>query len=234
MVTEYNELSGFLLIDKEKGYTSFDVCNKIKHRFRFKKVGHNGTLDPNATGLMLVGVNKATKLLFKLNTNIKEYLATIVFGKKSDTFDVDGDITFFNKDINISEEMIDECINVLKNKKTQIPPIYSAIKVKGQKSYELARKGISIELDPRSVEIYDINRSTKLYLDEYMFKCVEIDMTVSAGFYVRSFVRDLSELLKIPCLLKDLRRVRNGNYYLKNAKKIDEITIGDLFTIDIN
>lgn len=222
-----DEVGGFLLVDKEKGYTSFDVCNKLKHKFKFRKVGHNGTLDPNATGLMIIGVNSYTKLLFKLNYNIKEYIATILFGMESKTYDITGEVFNECKFVDVNESEIDNAINSLKNIKTQIPPMYSAIKVNGKKLYDLAREGIEIELKPREIEIYNIKRLTDIYLDNG-FKCMKITMTVSSGFYVRSFVRDLGELLKLPCLLKDLIRTKNGKFNLTDAKKIDEITINDI------
>ena len=118
---EKNEnYNGFLLINKEKGYTSFDVCNKIKHKFNFKKVGHNGTLDPNATGLMIIGINKATKYLFKINNDKKEYIATILFGISTDSEDMCGKIINITKEISINIDIIYNAINELKTKNKQL------------------------------------------------------------------------------------------------------------------
>lgn len=227
-----NNIDGFLLIDKEKGYTSFDVCNKIKKKFNFSKVGHNGTLDPNATGLMIIGINKATKYLFKLENDNKEYIATILFGMSSDTEDICGKIikTVQNIDIDISN--IDTILNKMKSQTTQIPPLYSAIKINGIRSCDLIRKkNIYSNLKPREIKIYNLERVTDIYVfNEY--KCIDIKMHVSKGFYVRSFVRDLSNILQIPCLLKDLRRIKNGDYDVNNAKKINDLDIIDIIPID--
>lgn len=227
------DISGFILIDKEKGYTSFDVCNKLKHKFKFKKVGHNGTLDPIATGLMIIGVNKATKSLFKLNNSTKEYITTIVFGKDSKTLDISGEIFNINRDIDIKVNELDDAIDILKSRDTQIPPMYSAIKINGKKLYQLARNGIEIDLKPRDVRIYDIARTTEIYEDEDGFKCVNITMNVSPGFYVRSFVRDIGQILQATCVLKDLKRTRNCDYKVEDAKKIDEVTLDDIFEINL-
>ena len=224
-------MNGFLLIDKEKGYTSFDVCNKLKHKFKLKKVGHNGTLDPNATGLMIVAVNSATKQLNNLNCVDKQYIATILFGKESNTLDSEGEILKDNKDIKITENDIDNVLNILKDQEQQIPPMFSAIKVNGKKLCDLARKNITLDLQSRSIKIFDLQRLTGIYLSEDNYKKVDILMTVSKGFYVRSFVRDMCNLLKLPGLLQDLRRTKNGDYDIKNAKKIDEINESDIFQI---
>lgn len=224
-------MDGFLLVDKEKGYTSFDVCNKLKHKFKLKKVGHNGTLDPNATGLMIVAVNSATKQLNNLNCNDKQYIATILFGKESNTLDSEGEILKDDKNIEINENDIDNVLNILKNQEQQIPPMFSAIKLHGKKLCDLARKNITLELQPRSIKIYNSQRLTDIYLSEDNYKLVDILLTVSKGFYVRSFVRDMCNILKIPGLLQDLRRTKNGDYDIKNAKKIDEINEYDIFQL---
>ena len=165
---EKNEnYNGFLLVNKEKGYTSFDVCNKIKHKFNFKKVGHNGTLDPNATGLMVIGINKATKYLFKFNNDNKEYIATILFGLSSDSEDICGKIINIKKNININTIDIDDAINKIKNQTTQIPPVYSAIKINGKRSCDLIRKkNIYTDLKPREIKIYNMKRISKIYTSE--------------------------------------------------------------------
>ena len=275
---EKNEkYNGFLLVNKEKGYTSFDVCNKIKHKFNFKKVGHNGTLDPNATGLMVIGINKATKYLFKINNDNKEYIATILFGLSSDSEDICGKIINIKKNININTIDIDDAINKIKNQTTQIPPVYSAIKINGKRSCDLIRKkNIYTDLKPREIKIYNMKRISKIYISEnnisenntsenniskiytsgnnisgnniyennisgnnisenntqQNYLCVDIKMLVSKGFYVRSFVRDLGNILNIPCLLKDLCRTKNGNYNIEESKKIDQVTISDIIDIE--
>lgn len=224
-------MDGFFLIDKEKGYTSFDVCNKLKHKFKLKKVGHNGTLDPNATGLMIVAVNSATKLLNNLNCNDKEYIATILFGKESNTLDPQGEILKDDKNITITENDIDNVLNILKDQEQQVPPMFSAIKVNGKKLCNLARKNITLDLQPRPIKIYNLKRISNIYYSSDNYPQVDILLTVSKGFYVRSFVRDMCELLKIPGLLQDLRRTKNGIYSINNAKKINDINESDIFQL---
>ena len=224
-------MDGFLLVDKEKGYTSFDVCNKLKHKFKLKKVGHNGTLDPNATGLMIVAINSATKQLNNLNCNDKEYVATILFGKESNTLDSQGEILKDDKNIKITENDIDNVLNLLKNQEQQIPPMFSAIKVNGKKLCDLARKNITLDIPPRSIKIYNLQRLTDIYYSSDNYLQVDILLTVSKGFYVRSFVRDMCNILKIPGLLQDLRRTKNGIYSIENAKKINDIDESDIFQL---
>ena len=225
-------MDGFFLIDKEKGYTSFDVCNKLKHKFKLKKVGHNGTLDPNATGLMIVAINNSTKDLSKLICNNKEYIATILFGKESNTLDSDGEIIIKTKEINFTEDDIDKILNILGDQTQQIPPMYSAIKINGKKLCNLARKNIIIDLPPRPVEVYTMKRISNIYKSEDYFFKVDILLNVSKGYYVRSFVRDMCKYLNCSGLLQDLRRTKNGIYSVDNAKKIDDISLDDIFNIE--
>ena len=141
-------MDGFLIINKNKGITSFGVCNKIKKVFNEKHVGHTGTLDPSTTGVLVVAIGKACKTLKLLEEHKKEYKTTILFGMSSDTFDMDGKILNDNKII-VDKEKVLEAIRIVSKYKEQIPPMFSAIKVNGKKMYELARKGESIELKPR-------------------------------------------------------------------------------------
>ena len=220
-------MNGFILIDKPKGITSFTVCNKIRKILNLDKTGHNGTLDPNATGLMVVACNKATKLMRLINEHDKEYIATIIFGKTSDTLDVDGNVTDgILKDFNM-EDLIDK-INILKNVEEQIPPMTSAIKINGKKLYEYQKKGIEIELEKRKIKINDIEL---LEYNEDLHEC-KIRLNVSKGFYVRSFARDLGKLLNSDAIISDLRRTKIDNLDVKDAKSIDDLNIDDIIPID--
>ena len=156
-------MNGFLLIDKEKGYTSFDVCNKLKHKFKLKKVGHNGTLDPNATGLMIVAVNSATKQLNNLNCTDKQYIATILFGKESNTLDSEGEILKDDKNIEINENDIDNVLNILKDQEQQIPPMFSAKLVNGIRAYDLARKDKDFTLN----KVINLNNDNSVTVYSY-------------------------------------------------------------------
>ena len=223
-------MDGFFIIDKEKNYTSFDVCNKIKHKFFNSHVGHTGTLDPNATGVLVVSVGNACKTLQLLEDKTKEYLCTIEFNKSYDTIDPTGKIVeTSNKDITIDE--IREAINVLSKRESQIPPSFSALKVNGKRSYELARKGIEVKHEPRPIKIYKTEiRSELRKIDDCYY--IDIYLYVNRGFYVRSFVRDLCEMLNICGNMYDLRRLSSGIFNIDKAKKIDEISESDLISVN--
>ena len=146
-------MDGFYIINKPKGITSFGVCNEIKHITGEKHVGHTGTLDPDTTGVLVVGVGKACKLMSLLNEHDKEYETIILLGKSSDTLDISGTIIDDYK-TNISNDDIFNAVDALSKKEEQIPPMYSAIKINGKKMYELAREGKNIELKERNVKVY--------------------------------------------------------------------------------
>ncbi|MBQ9900044.1 MAG: tRNA pseudouridine(55) synthase TruB [Acholeplasmatales bacterium] len=220
-------MDGFIFVDKEKEITSFQVCNKIKWKLKLNKTGHNGTLDPNATGLMIVAVNKATKLMKYINEHNKEYVAKIKFGKTSETLDydsnvLDGKLNKFSK-----EELINS-INELKKEEYQIPPMTSAIKINGKKLYEYQREGIEIEVEKRKIKINDIEL---LDFDTINYECT-IRLNVSKGFYVRSFARDLGQMLNSDAIIKELRRTKIEQFDVSNTKKLDEIEEKDIIKIE--
>ena len=218
---------GFIFVDKEKEITSFQVCNKIKWKLKLDKTGHNGTLDPNATGMMIVATNKATKLMKYINEHNKEYVATIAFGKISDTLDFDSNVLDgkLNK-FNIEE--LKSAIASLKEERYQIPPMTSAIKINGKKLYEYQRDGIEIELEKREIKINDIEL---IEFNDDLYECI-IRLNVSKGFYVRSFARDLGKLLNSDAIIKELRRTKIEEYDVSNAKKLEDITLDDIIKIE--
>ncbi len=223
-------MNGFLIVDKPKGITSLSVCNRLKHRLGLNKAGHNGTLDPDATGVLVVACDKATKLVRLINEHDKEYIATIVFGYDSDTWDMDGNITRDIKmDVNI--EAIKEKMAILKERSTQIPPMTSAIKVDGKKLYEYQRKGIEIERKPRPIKIYESEIASKLRYNNGHYE-IDIRLFVSKGFYVRSYAHDLGELLGGVAILSALRRTRAGEYKVAMAKPMDDIVESDIIPIE--
>lgn len=223
-------MDGFFLVDKPKGMTSFTVVQKIKKQFQLKKCGHSGTLDPNTTGLLIVACNQATKLLKFIQAEDKVYLATICFGFSSNTLDIDGRIT---QDIamKFTEEALEQALETLKNKKTQIPPLVSAIKVKGKKLYEYERKQIEVELESRPVEIFEICKLSQL---RWVNQHLEVDLRIhcSKGFYVRSFARDLGEALGGCAILKELRRIKSGTYCVEEATLLQELRKENLQSIE--
>lgn len=222
-------MDGFLLIDKPKGITSQTVCNIIKKKLNINKCGHNGTLDPNTTGIMLIAINKATKCLKLLNEHDKEYIATIIFGLDSDTLDMDTD-NIVSYPMDVKKEDIIKALDKLKLEETQIPPLTSSIKIDGMKLYEYQRKNIDIEVKPRNVKLYDYEILSDLR-DFNGHKEIDIKVSVSKGYYVRALARDLGILLNGKAILHELRRTKIGEYDIRNTKKLDDISIDDVIEI---
>ena len=213
-------MDGIILINKEKGCTSHDVVNKVKHIFS-EKVGHTGTLDPNATGLLPILVGKGTKMSQYLINHDKEYEVTLKFGIKTDTADSEGNIlTEQNVDKNIlKEEIIVNALNSFKGIQMQIPPLYSAIKVNGKKLYEYARKNLQVDVKPRKIEIYDItlnNIDEKKNIINFTVKC-------SKGTYIRSLCEDIANKLGTIGYMKDLNRTKVGIFDIKDSINLNEL-----------
>jgi tRNA pseudouridine55 synthase len=222
-------MDGLLIVDKPKGITSQSVCLKLKRILGAKKCGHNGTLDPNATGVMVVAVDSATKLLKLIHEHDKEYIATIVFGLDSNTLDMDSDIT---KDISMNPSIknIQLALEELKSRKTQIPPLTSAVKIDGMKLYEYQRKGIDVKVPSRNEELkeYEILSDLRFINNHYE---IDIKISVSKGYFVRSLARDLGVLLGGCAILKDLRRTKSGEYKIEDAIPLDNITKDNIIPI---
>ena len=209
-------MNGVLLINKEKGITSSDVVVKLKHILNTKKVGHTGTLDPLAQGLMLVTVGKATKISNLLTEKYKEYIATFELGYQTDTYDTEG------KAINKSDKLVDkdkiiEVINSYKKTYLQEVPIYSSVKVNGKKLYEYARNNIEVELPKREVEIKDIEI---LSIEENK---VVIKTFVSKGTYIRSLINDIGMSLETYATMTDLIRTKVDKYNLEDAYTLEDV-----------
>ena len=222
-------MDGFLLIDKEKNISSFKTDSIIKKLFDTKKVGHAGTLDPNATGLLILGVGKATKLMRFIENHNKEYIVEILFGQESDTYDIDGNII---EDINMdfSLDELKEKIEILKKKDTQLPPMTSAIKINGKKLLQYQREGKKVEIKERSAKIYDIEILSFKKENNHLIS--EIRLNVSKGLYIRSFVHDLGLLLNGCALARNLRRTKIGDIDISNSKKVNDINKDDLINIE--
>ena len=208
-------MDGFLIVNKPKGITSQTVCNKIKHKFNTSKVGHSGTLDPNATGVMVVAIGRATKTLKLIEADSMAYIARIRFGILTVTLDICGNVVE-KIDMKPNLDDIKKALVILKEKKEQIPPLTSAIKVNGKKLYEYQRQGIDVELKPRSVLLNDYKILSDLELVDGFYE-VSILVDVTKGYYVRSFARDLGELLGGYAILSDLNRVRSGKYNIDES-----------------
>lgn len=206
-----------LLINKPKHWTSNDVIRKFKKVTKIKKVGHSGTLDPLASGLLILGYNNGTKELNTIITNDKKYIATIHFNYKTETLDSEGIIiNYSNKKIELNS-IINSLDNFLKIDYYQEPPKYSAIKINGYKAYDLARRNISFEIPKKLVKLYDYK------IISYIDKELIIELHVSKGFYIRSFCRDLANSLDTYGNLANLIRTNIGEYQLIDAINIEEI-----------
>ena len=213
-------MDGIILINKEKGCTSHDVVNKVKHIFN-EKVGHTGTLDPNATGLLPILVGKGTKLSAYLINHDKEYEVTLKLGIKTDTADSEGKVI---NEQNVDNSMMqsEKIVKVLDSfigKQMQTPPIYSAIKINGKKLYEYARKNIEVEIEPRQIEIFSIQLD-EINEDE---KIICFTVKCSKGTYIRSLCENIAERLGTIGYMKELNRVKVGIFDIKNSIKIEEL-----------
>ena len=219
-------MDGLIIVDKEINKTSFDVVRDIRKKYNTKKVGHIGTLDPMATGVLVVLVGNATKLSDYLMEHDKEYIAKLSLGEKKDTGDSEGK-TIEEKAIpeGLDEEKIKEVLKSFLGKSKQIPPMYSAIKVNGQKLYDLARKGIEVERSKRDIEITEIEL---LNIKKEEEKITEITFKVvcSKGTYIRVLCEDIAEKLNTVGYMKSLRRNRIGKF--KNADAGKFINLEDI------
>ena len=208
----------FLLINKDTGWTSNDVVAYLRGHLKIQKIGHAGTLDPFATGLLIVGVGKeATKKLDTFKNLDKTYETTIKLGEISNTQDPEGIITKTNFDGKISLEQIKQTLKNFTGKQKQIPPMHSAKKIGGQKLYKLARKGIEIEREACNIEIYNIK-----FLD-YQYPKLKIKVKCSTGTYIRQLAQDIGKSLGCGGYCSELRRTKIGDYKVDNAKKVKEI-----------
>ena len=209
-----------ILLNKNKGISSFKIINKLKWLLNANKVGHAGTLDPLAEGLMVVMLNGATKFSDYLMKKDKEYYVEFELGYETDTYDYEGEvIKKFNGNINLSKEKIEKIVNEFLGDIEQVPPMYSAIKINGEKLYNLARKGLEIERESRKVKIYYIKDI------EYNEKINKISFTtgVSSGTYIRSLVHDIGEKIGVYATMTKLIRTKIDEYNLEDAILIEDV-----------
>ena len=213
-------MNGILLVNKEKEYTSHDVVAIVK-KITGEKVGHTGTLDPNATGVLPLLVGKATLISKYLINHDKVYIATLKLGTKTDTADGEGKVLeeVDINSLNISKEDIEKALKDIVGKQEQYPPMYSAIKVNGKKLYEYARKGQEVEIKPRIIEIYDCK------LVDYSKQEAEIvfEISCSKGTYIRTVCENVSEKLNTIGYMKELKRIQVGEFSIKNSYMLNEI-----------
>ena len=227
-------MDGIILLNKDKDISSFKAINKLKYKLGLKKVGHAGTLDPLAEGLMIVLTDNATKLSDLLLKQDKEYVVECELGYETDTYDLEGTKTkIFEGEVDLSEEQIISEINGFLGDYDQVPPMYSAIKIDGKKLYDLARKGIEVERKSKIVNIH--------YLKDIVVSGNKVSFTVfvSSGTYIRSIIRDLGRRLGTYATMTKLVRTKIGKFDVKDSKKIDDIAddsvsinVQDIFDFD--
>ena len=208
-------MDDILLVDKPKGLTSSRVVELIRKKLKVK-AGHTGTLDPLATGLLIVLTGRRTKDASSFLKLDKSYGVKAILGVETDTFDCDGKI-LQQSDAMITKEELQEVLKGFRGEIWQVPPSFSAKKLAGRKAYELARKGISVQVPPKKVSIYSLK------LEEFQFPYFTFDCDVSSGFYVRSLVHDIGTKLAVGATVVEVRRTGVGHYRVEQAKKLEEI-----------
>lgn len=217
-----DNMDGILLIDKDKGFTSHDVVAKLRGILKTKKIGHSGTLDPEATGLLVIGVNKGTKIMKFINQDEKIYQATALIGRTTDTLDDDGQV-LDEKDVQEIPAKIEEIIASFQGDYTFEIPMYSAVKVQGKKLYEYARQGIRPEVDlSKTVRIYDIHMRNHPRLKDGLLE-IDYQVHASKGLYVRALSKDIGEKLGYPAYNLHLRRLQAGKFNLKDAQSLEDL-----------
>ena len=221
-------MDGILIIDKDKGMTSRDVVNEVMKKFNTKKVGHTGTLDPIATGVLVICVGKATKLVSRLTSTSKEYIATAELGTLTDTLDITGKVL---KDIpfSIDEKAIEIALNQAIGTYEQEVPLYSAVRVDGKRLYEYARNKEEVKLPKKEVTIYStelLEYKHESIKTKFKFKCL-----VSKGTYIRSLIRDIAYKMNADAIMIDLRRTKQGIFDITDSVKLDDVTEKNLIPI---
>lgn len=214
-------MDGILLINKPAGYTSHDIVGIVRKKLHTKKVGHCGTLDPDATGVLVVCVNKATKAIQFLMSDTKFYRATLSLGKSTDTYDASGKVLEEKEVGALSENQVIDVLNSFMGKSKQKPPIYSAIKVNGKKLYEYARNGEEVEIKERNIEIMMI-KMISFSNNEIVF-----DVKCSKGTYIRSLCVDIAQKLGYPGHMSHLERRQAGHFSIEDCITLEQLEKGD-------
>ncbi len=215
-------MNGVIIIDKPKGKTSHDVVGILRKKFGTRRVGHTGTLDPLATGVLPICIGNATRAADMMISADKKYRAVMELGKRSDTLDIEGEITEENA-VTVTEQEVREAISGFVGEIDQIPPMYSAIKKDGKKLYELAREGVKIEREPRRITIYSID------IIDISLPEITIDVHCSKGTYIRSLCDDIGAKLGCGAIMTDLRRTFTAGFSVEDAYTLDMLdSISDL------
>lgn len=210
-------MNGILIINKPKGYTSHDVINVLRKELNTKKIGHTGTLDPNATGVLPVLIGQATKISKYLIEHNKTYIAELKLGEKSSTGDIEGEIIEKKEIPDLTIEQVECVLKSLLGKQLQTPPIYSSIKINGKKAYEYARKGETVEIPAREIEIMSIS------LIRFEGNIITFEVKCSKGTYIRVLCEDIAEKLGTVGLMSNLTRTEVNDFNIKNAYTLEDI-----------
>ena len=226
-------MSGILIVNKNLGYTSRDVVNIVGKHLNTKKIGHTGTLDPKASGVLVLCIGKALKMCDLMLNDHKEYIAEIILGISTNTLDMDSNATILqNVDVKLEKKEIKNAVKSFVGKYLQEVPIYSSVKVNGRKLYEYARSNTPVELPKKEVTIDYIDiiddityKNNKIY---FKIKC-----SVSKGTYIRALIRDIGEKLGVPAVMNSLVRTKVGNFNIDDSYTLDDIEKGNYKIIDI-
>jgi tRNA pseudouridine55 synthase len=209
---------GFILINKPAGITSHDVVDRLREITKIKRIGHSGTLDPFATGLLILGIGREfTKKLSIFQKKDKEYIATLRLGAESNTFDREGKIVERKVEKIPEKKEIEKILKSFLGEIEQIPPTFSAKKIKGKKLYELARRGIKVKPKPQKVKIYEIS------ILEYKFPYLKIKVKCSSGTYIRSLANDIGKKLECGAYAEKLVRTKIGEFSIENAIDLSKL-----------
>lgn len=211
-----NAISGVLVVDKPVGFTSHDIVQIVRKGTGIRRAGHTGTLDPRASGVLVILIGPAVRLSEYVSASDKRYQAIIRLGQTTDTYDGDGKVTGTSP-VHVSEEQFESTLKEFVGEIEQVPPPYSAIKVKGQRAYDLAREGEDVELAPRKIQVYNLD------LLEWAPPEAVIDVYCSSGTYVRSLANDLGERLGCGAYLVGLRRTKSGRFTLRDAVQMRKL-----------
>ena len=209
-------MNGILLVDKPEGWTSHDIVAKLRNKLGIKKIGHAGTLDPLATGLLILLIGNATKISQYVTNQDKKYIGEMFLGKVTDSYDEEGDV-IETHEVNVTDEDIRQVAATFLGDQMQLPPMYSAKKINGRPLYELARQGKAIEREPRPVKIYEFEISA------INLPRVQFEVACSKGTYVRTLAHDMGQKLGCGAYLSNLRRTHTGNFSVDQALPMEDL-----------
>lgn len=221
-----HHLHGILVINKPSGITSHDVVDIVRRKFKMKQVGHAGTLDPLATGVLVVLVGQATKLFNKFSSFDKAYMATMTLGIKTDTADIKGTVIAQKPYDGVTQEQVERIFKKFLGEIDQVPPMVSALKHKGKRLYQLARKGIEVEREARRVKIHTLK------LLEFALPKIQFLLECSKGTYVRKIAEDVGGLLGCEACISQIHRIKVGPFVIEQAVELDQISQKDIQRAD--